>query len=110
MKRFNRYILLLCIVALSVSGCQNVKEGLSGQKKKNSDEFLIEKKNPLVLPPEFDELPKPKTLSATEKSKEKDIDLEKIIKKESNNSELISKENDANKMLEKSILEKIKKN
>jgi len=110
MKKFNRSILLFCIFALSVSSCQSVKEGLSGQKKKNSDEFLIEKKNPLVLPPEFDELPKPKILSPTEKSKEKEIDLEKIIKKESNNSESISKENDTNKMLEKSILEKIKKN
>lgn len=51
MKKFNRSILLFCIFALSVSSCQSVKEGLSGQKKKNSDEFLIEKKNPLVLPP-----------------------------------------------------------
>ena len=110
MKKINRSIFLFCIFALLVSSCQNVKEGLSGQKKKNSDEFLIEKKDPLVLPPEFDELPKPKTLSVTEKSKEKDIDLEKIIKKESNNSESISKENDVNQMLEKSILEKIKKN
>ena len=110
MKRFNRYILLLCIVALSVSGCQNVKEGLSGQKKKNSDEFLIEKKNPLVLPPEFDELPEPKILNSTEKNKEKEIDLEKIIKKKSDNSESISKENNNSIMLEKSILEKIKKN
>ena len=37
----------------------SVKETLSGQKKQNSDEFLVKKKNPLVLPPNFDDLPEP---------------------------------------------------
>ena len=53
----------LFLIVILLSGCQSVKDGLTGQKKSNSDEFLIEKKNPLVLPPEFVKLPEPKTLS-----------------------------------------------
>ena len=109
MKKFNKYIFQLCIVVLLVSGCQSVKDGLSGTKKKNSDEFLIEKKNPLILPPEFNDLPKPKILNESENSDDKEIDLEKIIKKESEDSSSISKESNTSTVLEKSILEKIKK-
>ena len=109
MKKFNKYIFQLCIVVLLVSGCQSVKDGLSGTKKKNSDEFLIEKKNPLILPPEFNDLPKPKILNESENSDDKEIDLEKIIKKESEDSSAISKESNTSTVLEKSILEKIKK-
>jgi hypothetical protein len=36
---------------------------LTGKKKTNSDEFLVKKKNPLSLPPEFEKLPEPKTLT-----------------------------------------------
>ena len=47
----SKYFFYLLIVLLSLSSCQSVKDGLSGTKQKNSDEFLVEKKNPLVLPP-----------------------------------------------------------
>ena len=38
-------------------GCQSIKDTLTLQKNENVDEFLIEKKNPLVLPPDYSELP-----------------------------------------------------
>ena len=53
-----KFILLVIILLVTVS-CQSVKDGLTMQKKNNSDEFLIEKKNPLTLPPEYGNLPKP---------------------------------------------------
>ena len=53
-----KIILLIIILMFSVS-CQSVKDGLTMKKKNNSDEFLIEKKNPLILPPEYGNLPKP---------------------------------------------------
>ena len=31
----------------------------SGKKVENSDEFLVEKKNPLIMPPDFQDLPEP---------------------------------------------------
>ena len=54
-----KIILSIIILLFSVS-CQSVKDGLTMKKKNNSDEFLIEKKNPLILPPEYGNLPKPK--------------------------------------------------
>ena len=56
----SKYLFLICIFFL-LSACQTVKDGLAGNKNENSDEFLIEKKNPLEMPPDFGELPKPKS-------------------------------------------------
>ena len=55
-----RSILFLVIVFFTLQSCQTVKEGFTSQKKKSTDEFLVEKKSPLVMPPEFNELIKPK--------------------------------------------------
>ena len=108
MKKLTKNIFYLFIAIFFLGGCQSVKDGLTGQKKSNSDEFLIQKKNPLVLPPEFDELPEPKTLTEEEKVNEEDVDLETIIKKSDTNT--VSVDSNSDKTLEKSILEKIKKN
>jgi len=57
MKKFKLYFVIS--VALSIASCGTVKEGFSNNKKNNSDEFLVEKKSPLVMPPEYNELPTP---------------------------------------------------
>ena len=39
----------------------NISEGMTGSKRsKSSDEFLVHKKKPLVVPPDFDDMPSPK--------------------------------------------------
>jgi hypothetical protein len=48
-----------------------VKEGFSSQKKNNSDEFLVEKKSPLLMPPDYNELPIPNSENVNE-NKEND--------------------------------------
>ena len=53
-------IILILVIALTGLSCQSIKDGLSGSKSENSDEFLVQKKSPLVLPPKFLELPQPK--------------------------------------------------
>jgi hypothetical protein len=58
MKKINPLIASFLIL-LFLNSCGSVVEGLGGSKKKGSDEFLIEKKSPLVLPPSFGELPEP---------------------------------------------------
>ena len=58
MKQIKVLILFLLILALLPS-CRGVKEKLSMKKKQGVDEFLIEKKNPLVMPPDINDLPKP---------------------------------------------------
>ena len=56
MKFKNIYLILIILIFLS--GCKSIKEGLEGSKKsKSAEEFLINKKNPLVLPPNFSKLP-----------------------------------------------------
>ena len=51
----NKFIILLASFFL-LSSCA----GLNLNRSENSDEFLIEKKNPLVMPPDINDLPKPK--------------------------------------------------
>ena len=100
-----RFIFLMLGTIVIISGCQSVKEGLSGQRKANSDEFLVKKKNPLVLPPHFGELPRPANVEETNDQND-DIDLTKVFKK-SNEEEIID---NSDSSLEKSILKKIGNN
>jgi len=105
MKLFKLYFILIFLLLLN-SGCQSLRDGLEGNKKsKNAEEFLIENKSPLVLPPDFSELPIPK--SVEEKvNQEEDFDLKKILGDTTINTEkTINRENNST---EKSILEKIK--
>ena len=45
----------------------SVKRGLTGQKRSSADEFMIRKKDPLILPPDYKNLPTPgERISATE--------------------------------------------
>jgi len=82
-----------------LSSCQSIKENLSMKKKDSVDEFLIKKKNPLVVPPEFSKLPVPKDQTKeTEENNEEELDLSKII----TGSETISERKSSNN-LEKSI-------
>lgn len=77
MKKFSFLIVLFSIFLTS---CQSIKDGLSGSKSKNSDEFLVQKKNPLVLPPKFLELPEPSNESFNKsKTIEDETDIQKIL-------------------------------
>jgi len=110
MKNLYMHIVYLFLIIFVLSGCQSVKDGLTGKKKSNSDEFLVKKKNPLVLPPKFDELPEPKILSDKEKNSEKEIDLKAILTKQTDTTSPTSTNSNSNQSLEKNILEKIKNN
>ena len=68
--------LLILGLFLFLSACQSVQDGLQGKKKDNTDEFLVQKKNPLVLPPDFDDLPEPK--NTKNKSNDSD-DIEDLL-------------------------------
>jgi hypothetical protein len=95
MSKFKKFILLYLLIFLS--GCGSLKEGFSNQKKNSSDEFLVEKKSPLVMPPNFNELPTPK--------------VDKTIKNEQENKESNTNTlKTINKTFEETLLEKIKNN
>ena len=65
----------LISISLFLLSCDSVKRGLTGQKQVSSEEFLVKKKDPLVFPPRWDELPKPSGKSNNEDENE---DEEKI--------------------------------
>ena len=52
-------IYFLFFIALMLSSCQSAKDALTLKKKPSGDEFLVEKKNPLVMPPNYGKLPIP---------------------------------------------------
>ena len=97
--------MFLLIVLFTFQSCQTVKEGFTSQKKKSTDEFLVEKKSPLVMPPDFNELPLPK-ISENIEENESENDIEKLIS--NNKSSESSGVQDKN--FENSIIEKIKQN
>ena len=94
------------LIIIFLSSCESIKRGVSGEKKKAGDEFLIEKKNPLVLPPAFGKLTKPLDKSIVEEVNT-DNDIEKLLGGELENEKNIEGNNDS-KNLQKSILKKIK--
>ena len=63
------YILVLIYFVTSCAGSfDSVKRGLTGAKRQSADEFLVKKKDPLILPQDFENLPTPdeKTAAAEE--------------------------------------------
>ena len=64
-------------MVLILTSCQSVVDGISMKKKNNTDQFLIEKKSPLVLPPDFDELPEPG--SGAKNSEEEEFDIKNVL-------------------------------
>ena len=94
---------LLISVFLFIVSCGDVGKILRNEKVKTTDEFLVKKKGPLVLPPNYEEIPKPDTIKKkTENNQNKIKSILKTPKKE--------KKKSINSLsIEKSILEKINK-
>ena len=96
---------LLIILLLVLCSCQGVKDALSGKKYENNDEFLVIKKNPLVLPPNFNDLPTPKDVADTTQIENIENEIEDLISSIKDSDEVSeSSSNDT----ESFVLEKIK--
>ena len=104
-KIFNK-ILVIITLCLFITGCNSVKKAFDPQRKNSSEEFLVEKKLPLSMPPEFDELPIPSNEKVDKESQISNIES-LITEKDSNKkSEIIELDKD----FEELILDKIKNN
>lgn len=79
--RLIKIIISFSLILVLFTSCQSLKRTLSLQKKESVDEFLIQKKNPLTLPPEFSELPKPKDELNTEELEDENLDLTQVLGK-----------------------------
>ena len=107
MKKINLILVLTLLSAFFLSSCQSIKDGLSGKKSENSDEFLVQKKNPLVTPPDFMKLPKPKDAFETEASSlEDETDIKKLLEMDKSEDKIEAGEL---KNVEDFVLKNIKK-
>ena len=105
MNKFKKFILLNFILLLT--SCGTAKDAFENQKKNNTDEFLVEKKSPLVMPPDYNELPIPK-----DENKQSDInenEFKTLITQKNQDIKSDSNKN-TDKNFEELLLEKIKKN
>ena len=62
-------IINILIIIFFVTSCQSLKTAkktLTGEKEYSSDEFMVKKKNPLILPPDYENLPTPDEEAAAE--------------------------------------------
>ena len=106
--------IILIIFLFVLNSCGSISEGMTGSKRsKSSDEFLVHKKKPLVVPPDFETMPSPKYFK--EKQKEKKITsvkdsttIEDLLNINKKNDDKFKKPNDHS--LQQSIIKKIKQN
>ena len=73
MKKLN-LLLILFLLLISCGSLSEAKKVIKNEKVITTDEFLVKKRNPLVLPPNFEEVPLPgskpkKTVNEEEKIK-----------------------------------------
>ena len=103
MKKF-KYIFPILFLISACGGLSDAKKVLKNEKVITTDEFLVKKKEPLILPPEFDKLPVPdseKNPAIESKEKEK---LKKILKAD----EKMSQNKKSSSSLEETIIDKIR--
>ena len=105
MNKFKNFILFN--ILLFLMSCGTINSAFDNSKKKNTDEFLVEKKSPLVMPPDFNELPIPK--QKKKKTDTKENEFKTLISKENVENKTDNNKN-VNKNLEESLLDKIKNN
>ena len=101
--------LLIILSLILLNSCTGFSDAIQGKKRsENSDEFLVQKKNPLTAPPDMDELPVPsdQEKTAEEISVDDSDKIKKALNIESNKTE-DNKNTNNKKNIEKLILEKI---
>ena len=106
MKKNNIFVILFMMLA--VTSCQSVQNALSGVKQENSDEFLVQKKNPLVLRPDFTDLPEPIEESPEVVEVQIEEDIEKLLQVQ--DSINTTNNTSDSSSIESFVLKKIKEN
>ena len=107
-KILNKIIIIIFfLITACASSWDDIKKGLGGAKRTSTDEFLVRKKEPLVMPPKWKNLPEPGGIMTSDDEVMEVTDIEELInlgkdKESSTNYE------QGNVDLEESILKKIK--
>jgi len=92
------------------NSCSNVKDAFDPQRKNSSEEFLVEKKSPLSMPRNFNELPVPKDKKNNNESTKDDV--KNLILAGEDDTDVSSENSNTNTDtdLEKSIFDQINNN
>jgi len=97
-KKITYIIIIIFFITSCADTASSIKRGLTGAKKTSGDEFLIQKKDPLILPPDYENLPIPNEETVTEE----------ISTFEKNLGTLIEDNSSRSSSVEDSILKKIR--
>ena len=111
MKKNKFAILIFFGLLFFLSSCESAREGLTGKRKNNTDEFLVQKKNPLVVPPDYNDLPLPKDQKIKEERSSTNIDneIKKLMESEEKDN-VSNSDSVGDSSLEDSIIKILNKN
>ena len=105
MKNIKKIIVFFTVIFL-FSACNTIRKGFEPDKR-SGEEFLVEKKSPLVMPPSYNELPVPSQKKIQETDRKSDV---RSLVLGSKNKEKLEETNETISSIEKLILKEIKKN
>ena len=107
MKKNKKLSLILIFFSLFLYSCQSASEALQGKKRSDqSDEFLVKKKNPLAMPPDFEKLPTPGKQEDLPQIFSDNTEVKDLLNLDENKNSIVEKD-DGPTDIEGSILEKI---
>ena len=108
-KKILKKVLIVFFAIIFTNSCggsmSDAGKVLRNEKIKNKDEFLVKKKAPLILPPDYNTIPKPKSINRSNGQINNNKNISEILKIPDGTKKSNSKATSA----EKSILDKIKK-
>ena len=100
-------ISIIILSSIFLYSCQSTKEAMIGKKRsEQSDEFLVEKKNPLAMPPDYEKLPAPGNKEVSPETFSDNSEVKDLLNiKDSDNSDLNDNTNSSD--IESTIIKKI---
>ena len=101
-------IIIFLLASFFLYSCTGVQDALQGKKRsENSDEFLVEKKNPLTVPPDINELPVPLDQEESKETSNSSSEIIEALQGQKTEDKANENNNKDQKSLEQSVLEKI---
>ena len=69
MEKIKKLLLFITLISFlySCGGASDAAKVLRNEKIRNTDEFFVKKRDPLILPPDYNTLPEPNTKGAPKK-------------------------------------------
>jgi len=104
----NKTIIIYIFLIILLNGCSSLKKGL-GVEKDKPNEFLIEKRDPLVLPPNYKMLPPDSKANKSNNDKQNKDDLKSVLDQSVfKKNETLNNKDASSSSLEQEILKQIK--